>query len=418
MSDHRQRAELLLQQSRFDLAEKELRQALLADPNDARAHSLLGFSLSEQEKFDEATQEAELAIHLSPDADYGHFVLAHVLFRRNRYTEARAAIGEAIRIDPFNATYHGVLAGIQLAKRRWSDALSAAEAGLEIDPEDAMCANYRAMALVQLGRRKEAGHTLESSLSKDPDNADTHASQGWALLHAGDPSKAMEHFREALRLEPTSEFARSGIVEAMKARNPVYRVMLGYFLWFSKLGRGAQWGLIIGGYIAFRFVRRIADDRPDLAPYLWPFLGAYLVFAVLSWLSVPLFNLILRLDRFGRLALSRDQIIASNWVGGCLLTGIVFAFVGWIVDVNPLIGIGVVLLLLLFPLSGTFHCDVGWPRNAMAIATVVLAVLGFSMVAAVESESKLAGILSALFVLGFIASTWAAVALITVTPKN
>jgi len=64
MNQHLERAILLAQQSRFDLAENELRQALVLEPENAHAHALLATCLAEREKFDEATAEATQAIHL------------------------------------------------------------------------------------------------------------------------------------------------------------------------------------------------------------------------------------------------------------------------------------------------------------------------------------------------------------------
>ena len=42
--------------------------------------------------------------------------------------------------------------------------------------------------------------------------------KAWALIEQGEHEQAMEHFREALRLNPQLDWARQGIVEAMKAR--------------------------------------------------------------------------------------------------------------------------------------------------------------------------------------------------------
>ena len=50
--------------------------------------------------------------------------------------------------------------------------------------------------------------------------------------------------------------------------------------------------------------------------------GVYLVFAFLTWTAQPLFNVLLRVDPIGRYALSRRQIVASNWVGSAFLMGI------------------------------------------------------------------------------------------------
>ena len=69
---------------------------------------------------------------------------------------------------------------------------------------------------------------------------------GWTLLHDGDPRKAMGHFREALRLDPGMEWARAGIVEAMKARSLIYRIFLSYFLFMNRLSGNAQWATVCG----------------------------------------------------------------------------------------------------------------------------------------------------------------------------
>ncbi|HEX6986476.1 MAG TPA: tetratricopeptide repeat protein [Planctomycetaceae bacterium] len=47
MNPRLDRALLLLRQSRPELAERELRQALLADPNDPVAHAVLAIALAE-----------------------------------------------------------------------------------------------------------------------------------------------------------------------------------------------------------------------------------------------------------------------------------------------------------------------------------------------------------------------------------
>ena len=61
------------------------------------------------------------------------------------------------------------------------------------------------------------------------------------VLHQAQPKAALEHFREALRLDPNLQYAQAGIVEALKARNPIYRWMLGYFLWMGRLSDRAKW---------------------------------------------------------------------------------------------------------------------------------------------------------------------------------
>ena len=210
----------------------------------------------------------------------------------------------------------------------------------------------------------------------------THANQGWTLLEANEPAKALEHFREALRIDPTSQWARQGIIEALKARHFVYRMMLIYFLWMAKLSGKMQWGVVIGAYVLFQVLRGWANANPEMAPFLWPLLGLYIAFVFLGWTAVPLFNLLLRLNRFGRLALSDEQIRALNWVGSCLLFVIVAAVTSIAFNVDGALLAAIAGVFLVIPLSATFNCASGWPRNSMAAYTGVLTLLAAGAVVA------------------------------------
>ena len=377
MSPHLNRAILLLQQSRPELAEREFRQALLADPNDPLAHAFLSLCLTDQDKLEPATQEAQAAIVAGPDLPLAHLALAVALRQRNRLDDARTAIREAIRLDPEDADPWGELAQIEFNRRDWKAALEAAETGLEIDPEDTACNNMRAMALVKLGRRDEAGATIDAALARDPDDPVTHANQGWTLLHAGEPRKAMEHFREALRLDPSSEWAKAGIVEAMKAKNPLYRWLLAYFLWMERLDRRIQWGVIAGIWFGSQALLAIGGSTPSLLPFILPIVFIAAAFALSTWIGGPLANLLLRLDRFGRHALSPDQVKASNLVGLTLLatlvclTGIILTdeLLRYVL-IHDTIRFG----LLLIPVAAIYNCPAGRPRWTMAAIAGVIAI--------------------------------------------
>src|SRR4030095_8491543 len=207
---------------------------------------------------------------------------------------------EAIRLEPTDADYHAMRAGIEFNERRWQEALNSAETGLHFSHEHTGCNNLRAMALVKLGRKSEAGATIQSTLARDPDNAFSHANQGWTLLEQNRRKEAMNHFRESLRLDPTNDWARAGLVEALKAGNPLYAVMLKYFFWMKNLPVRARWGIIVGGYFANRIVAGIARSNPDIAPWLLPLRILYVVFVVFTWLAYPIFNLMLFLHPVGR----------------------------------------------------------------------------------------------------------------------
>lgn len=418
-SPHFQRAQLLLEQSRYELAERELRQALADAPNDAGAHALLSLCLIESKKYAEATQAAEQAIHLAPDAPFGHYVLSRVMLSRNRLDQAAEAAQAAIHIDPLDADYWAQMSAIRYEQRRWQDALDAAEAGLDQDAEHVGCTNLRAMTLVKLGRREQAGQTIDAALARNPENAISHANMGWTLLEQRQPEKAMEHFREALRLDPQLDWARAGIVEALKAKHFIYGLMLRYFLWMARLSGQAQWGIVLGAYFGNRLLGGFARSNPEWAPWVLPIQLLYLAFCVLTWIASPLFNLILRLNRFGRLALSREQIVASNWVGGCLLvTGL--GIVGWLLfDSEPAGLLALQAGLLLPALAGVFNCSRGWPKWTMtAVAVGLVAWAGWTQLALFQEKFDSVPGMIVISLYGSLAATFASNYLSSVEVKH
>jgi len=422
---HFQRGLLLFQQGRSRDAVGELQLALGQNADDPTTHGILALCLEDLEQYAEATEHAQRAIHLAPDEGFGHYTLARVMFGRHRYAEAQAAIDEAIRLDPYNPGYFGLLAELHLGQHRWREALEAANQGLEIDPEHQLCTNLRVQALIKLGDRAAAAETMGEALARRPDDALTHANQGWALLHQGNPQQAAVHFREALRLQPDFEWARAGIVEALKARNFVYRWLLAYFLWMSRLTPNVRWGLILGAYFAQRIVRTMANNSPQLAPVLWPLLFLYMGFVLLSWLAPSLFNLLLRFDRFGRHALSPDQVRGANVLVACLVPPVV-SLVAWLITGWMILFWSTLLFLpLALPASAVYVCHEGWPRRTMAAVTLGLAaaIVFVLAVGALEAQVPDAIKESALALLGLlpwalIGSQFLAMALVNVTPTK
>ena len=412
------------------MADAELRQALAGDPHDAYGHALLGLCLAKREQFKEATVEAEQAVHLGPDLSFAHYALACILHDRNRNQEAIAAINEALRLDASDADYFAQLSAIQVSEKHWREALEAAERGLQLESEHIGCTNLRAIALVKLGRKAEAGATIDAALSKNPDNAVTHANQGWTLLEKGEPKKALEHFREALRLDPESDWARQGIVEALKARHFIYAIMLRYFLWMSRLSSRAQWAIILGGYFGNRLLAGIAAANPELAPWVLPLRILYVTFALLTWTADPLFNLLLRMNRFGRLVLSPEQIVSTNWIGSCILLALLALAACLVSDFAAhFLLAAAVFGFLVLPLAGTFKCAEGWPRKVMAAYTATMAAAGIAAVfllllarmqtgAAAKSVKAASVPFVGLFFLGVIGSAWVANILISQRPRR
>jgi hypothetical protein len=76
-------------------------------------------------------------------------------------------------------------------------------------------------------------HGMQQALRAGREDSLFHANEGWRLLGAGDQREAERRFREALRLDPNCEYAREGVIAALKARHFAYRVILA---WSFRMG--------------------------------------------------------------------------------------------------------------------------------------------------------------------------------------
>lgn len=388
------RAQLLLSQKRPALAAAELRRHLAAEPNDAAAHALLGLSLLRLEQPDEARQHVETALGLAPEFDYAYYLLSLVHDAQHRPDEAQQAIEFALALDPTDADYHHVLGLLRFNRGQWQGALAAAEQGLQFDPGHADCQALRGRALARLGRRADAGAALHRALGHDPDSPRLHADAGYVALEASRPAEAQAYFREALRRDPSSDYAREGLVEALKARFWVYRTFMRFAYWSSSLSDGARRGMFIGLFLLSRF----------LPPLLIP----YLALVYMSWFSDSIFTSLLRFTADGRLALSPEQTRHSNHflalLGGGL--GALAAF-HTALPLPAVQTLGFVALGLLFPLVGTWRLK-DLPQLARSywagagLAAVGLGAIGLELL----GLEPWAGWAFSAFLIGSVAYVW------------
>lgn len=406
--NHIARARLLMESSRYQEAQEELRRALSIAPDNETAHALSAINLSMTKDHISAVHHGENAVASAPELPFTHYALAIALYNADRKPEAEKVIRGAIRLDPFDADLRALLAQIHLWNKDWDLALKEAEEGLQADAEHVECLNVRAIALRQLNRKEESGAVIEHTLRVAPDNTSALVNLGWNRIEQGKHREALEHFREALRLEPENEAARFGVLEALKSGNPVYRVILRYFLWMSKISDKASWGVIIAAVILQRILKGIAQSSPSLAPFAWTLLGLLLLFIFLTWTATPLFNLALRLHPLGRYALSHDERVASNWTGGTILLALLALGGALLTEIDYLWGLAIGSGLMIIPIAGTFNAPSGRPRRILTIYTSGLAVLGVIALLLFANDAQGAGVTAGAFFLGTFFFGWIA----------
>jgi tetratricopeptide (TPR) repeat protein len=383
------RASMLLEQRRFEDAQAELRRLLADDPENVYAHALLSLALSGDDRIGDlarspehreqlmtATRHAELAIAADPNDAIGFYALATSRLRRGDHSAAIEAGQSAIALDPYDADYHCVVAAALLRSRKFADALAMSESGLQVDPEHGGCTNLRSLSLERLGRGGDAIDIARAQLSRDPDDSTAHAAVGFAHLNRGEYKQAQQAFREALRLDPMDEFARSGMVEAINSGNFFYRTLHRYFVWIGRLDNRMAVGVIIGLYLLVNGLNQVAVRNPAIEPFVQPLLMLYLVFAISTWIASPLMNTLLRLHPFGRHLLNGNERWTSNFIAVLLVLAMItfaalFSLIGFAAGM-----IGAVYWLALAVLVvATMRMPTGQTKVLVGVASVVVALL-------------------------------------------
>ena len=409
------RVDLLLNQSRFELAERECHRLLADSPDDPIATALLAVCLLQQSRLDGATAAAEQAIAAAPDLTLGYGVLGDVLRARNRFAEAVDIYTRGLGLDPEDGPLRTGRATALLMLDRLEEALADVEAALAQNADHSQSLSLRTTILQRLGRIDEALATSDESLRIDAESSAGHARRGWVLLELGQAAEARTEFAEALRLDPNHEPARAGLVEAIKGTSWWYRQFLRYAFWSSRLSKQGGWTFILGAYVGFRVLLGVMQTYPQSRLIVGPLVALYLALVLVSWLAVPLANGLLRLHRDGKLALTRDDRCGSEIVAATLMTAAgTFAF-GLVGNSPGLLRVAIGWVILSLPVSRVFHCDAGWPRATLAGGCGVVAAL---LAWATVSDGRVPQAVATLLPLMLIGLQFAAIALQGVRPKR
>jgi len=400
------KVQILIQQKKFKEAEKILSDLLTADPNNTLLLSFLAEVNLQQDKFDVANSITENAIGLSPDDPHLFFLKSRIAIQQGNLKDAEKNIDHAIELDPYDADYVALLANIKLGRKRFEEALEIADRALEIDAENLLALNTRSTALNKLNRSDESFETIEGALREDPNNAYTHANYGWGLLEQGNHKKALEHFKEALTNDPNFGYAQSGMLEALKANNPVYRLFLKYSFWIGNLTSRYQWGVIIGFYVCYNVLKTIARNNNALQPYLMPLVILMGLLAFSTWIITPISNLFLRFNKYGQMLLSEKEKLSSSFVAGSLAACIIGLLLCIIIPDEKMLAIAAFGFAMMLPLGTMFSPSNS--KHGLLIYTVILGIVGLLAIGISFATDKIFNLMTVLFILGFVAFQWVA----------
>ncbi len=231
------RANLFLEQGKFQLAIEEASRALRVDADDMFAHGVRGFAHQQLGELQEAFDDCSRAIELGLQSPMVFLSRAACWHSRNELESALADCNMALELDPNHAAayhYRGIvqtsLGEIDAAMADFAHAASLAPEwnmpvfhraelqrlrndpqaaveeytrAIELAPRDTAARVHRALAYIADHRPADALIDLNHAIELDHDCTDAYLHRGWIHIQRTEYDAALEDLNRAAQLDPS-----------------------------------------------------------------------------------------------------------------------------------------------------------------------------------------------------------------------
>jgi tetratricopeptide (TPR) repeat protein len=366
----------LVADSAFAQAYDRLSQLIREEPFHPAFFALRALVLLDLARPDEARDDVIEALELSDQHPFVQYAAAAVALSRGEVDQAIHAAARAHELAP------GYLDAILLEARahswagQWGEVERLATVALEIDHE-----NEQAAVLMALAKNRDRPGPLDPSAwqtlsARFPLNSTARTAAGWTRLRSGEIGAARTDFEQALALDPDIPWAREGLALALKARSPVYALLLRYFTWTSELSDRTRNGMVIGAVLGFNLLRYLAQAYPALEPLVWPVLIIYGIWLALTWLSDPLLDLTLLARAETRRLVDSDDRRAAILIGTALGLALLLGLAGALTSYSDLLATSLCLVLVTLPIKGAYSAPPSDKRDRLLVVAAVALTLG------------------------------------------
>lgn len=180
-----------------------------AEPDFVDAHMVLGGLYKSAHRLEDARDHFELAAHYAPESTEAHVELAGVIGMQGDLAKAEAVLTRALELEPGHVPANLEMVAVLERSERFADALPFAERAVESAPEALEALNALRFVLFKLERWDEALPLAAQVVARTPDSAiNLRLELGNCFLHLGRFEEAAEMFDHVLKYEPNSFDAR------------------------------------------------------------------------------------------------------------------------------------------------------------------------------------------------------------------
>jgi uncharacterized protein (TIGR03000 family) len=208
--------------------ERILRKALERSPGDINLiQAMLSVLESNQttnsESLSQQLRWAQATVSVRPTNKVGWRSLGRAHWDRGQIDAAVSCYSKACRLDPNDFNSWSQLSAALLRKNDPEAALVAGQKALTLNPNFSSAHANLGSVLDRVGRHEEARKAFEKAIELDVNNgmqnAGTYNNLGFNLLRAGNLDKAIQCFREALRLKPDDQRAEANLKLAQSMKS-------------------------------------------------------------------------------------------------------------------------------------------------------------------------------------------------------
>lgn len=184
-----------------------VQKALELSPNSALAHAYFAEVLidSDIELYAEARQAAERAVELDPNLVEAHRALGYVWERTGNYDLAFESYETALRVNPNLAMLHIAMGNMYFNQGETNQAIESYLKATTLAPEDVVPLRLIARAYAREGEFGKASQYAKNAVDREPSNPRLHGDLGRMYYKAGDYESAIQELSLAIQGGVTEE---------------------------------------------------------------------------------------------------------------------------------------------------------------------------------------------------------------------
>ena len=221
---------------------ERVEQAVELDPNSAlvRAYYAEVIIDDDLEAYDRAREQAEQAVRLDPNLLEAQRALGYVWERTGNYALAFEAYQNALRINPNLAVLHIAIGNMYFVQQNVQEAIRSYTTATTLAPEDVVPNQLIARAYAQVGEFGKASQFAQAAVDLQPTNPRLHGDLGRMYYKNGENEAAIASLALAIQGGP---FENKGQVQGLPLDPGDSIVVEFYYMYGLALAKSTQCGL-------------------------------------------------------------------------------------------------------------------------------------------------------------------------------